>query len=133
MKLNEFYLLTENYIAYRFNDQTRQRLAELFPPKYPEFLGHHITVKFPAKPNDPLPEAPKVAKIVGYADNGEGLEALVVDIDGSIHRPDGKIYHITWSLDRAKGFKPVDSNTLIAQGFQPVDPIEIMVVPEMLK
>jgi hypothetical protein len=133
MKLNEFQILRENYIVYRFNDQTRHRLAELFPPKYPEFVGNHITIKFPAKPNDLLPEVPKVAKIVGHADNGEGLEALVVEIDGDIHRPDGKIYHITWSLDRKKGFKPVDSNTLIAQGYQPVDPIEIMVVPEIVK
>jgi len=132
MKLNEFYLLKESYIAYHFNDQTRQRLAELFPPKYPEFIGNHITVQF-VKSNSSLPEVPKTAIIVGYADNGEGLEALVVEIDGEIHRPDGKIYHITWSLDRKKGFKPVDSNTLISQGYEPVDPIEIMVVPEMVK
>jgi hypothetical protein len=132
MKLDEFKILREEYIAYRFNDQTRERLSELFPPKYPEFIGHHITLRF-VKPNTPLPETPKVAKIVGHADNGEGLEALVVEIDGSINRPDGKIFHITWSLDRQKGFKPVDSNALVAQGYEPVDPIEIMIVPEMLK
>ena len=67
MRLNELYLF-EYYIAYRFNDQTRQRLAELFPPKYPEFIGHHITLKF-AKPSAPLPDVPKSAKIVGHADN----------------------------------------------------------------
>lgn len=132
MKLNEFYLLNEYYIAYLLNDQTRQRLTELFPPKYPEFIGHHITLTF-AKRDAPLPEMPKRARVVGHADNGIGLEALVVEIDGNIHRPDGKIFHITWSLDRTKGFKPVDSNTLVAQGYQPIDPVEIMVTPEMVK
>ncbi len=131
MRLNELRLF-EHYIAYRFNDQTRHRLAELFPPKYPEFVGHHITLKF-AKKDAPLPEMPQSARIVGYADNGEGLEALVVEIDRTINRPDGGIFHITWSLDRAKGFKPVDSNHLVRQGFQRIDPIEIMIVPEMLK
>ena len=53
----------------------------------------------------------------------------MVEIDGTIQRPDGEIFHITWSLDRQKGFKPVDSKDLLKQGFEHVDPIEIMIIP----
>ncbi|WP_434083261.1 hypothetical protein, partial [Escherichia coli] len=54
-------------------------------------------------------------RIVGYANDSEGLEALVVEVDGTVDRTDGKIYHCTWSLDRSKGFKPADSNKLVSQ------------------
>jgi hypothetical protein len=35
---------------------------------------------------------------VGEADDGAGVQALVVRIGGTTERPDGAIYHITWSL-----------------------------------
>jgi len=133
MKLYELALITEEYIAYTFNEMTRQRLSELFPPKYSDFIGHHITYKFGVPSNIPLPEEPKIAKIVGYADDRIGLEALVVELDGTTQRSDGSLYHITWSLDRQKGYKPKDSNTLVKQGYESIDPIEIAVKPEMLK
>ena len=44
-------------------------------------------------------------------------------IDGTCDRPDGSIYHITWSIDRARGRKPVESNDVIARlGWRPVEP-----------
>lgn len=133
MKINEISFLRENYIAFTFDDATRQRLRERFPPKYPEFIAHHITYHFGVPENHPLPNVPDSVKIVGHADNGTGLEALVVEVDGEIHRKDGSLYHITWSLDRSKGFKPKDSNALVKEGFEPIDPIEIAVLPRMLK
>jgi hypothetical protein len=33
------------------------------------------------------------------ADDKNGLQALLVSVDGETVRPDGGIYHITWSLD----------------------------------
>ena len=36
--------------------------------------------------------------MIGRADDGESLECLVVEIDGTTDRPDGSTYHITWSL-----------------------------------
>src|SRR3546814_9902597 len=48
-------------------------------------------------------------------DDGEGLQALIVSIDGSTDRPDGSTYHITWSLDRSRGRKAVQSNDVIAE------------------
>lgn len=53
------------------------------------------------------------AVIVGRVDDGAGVEALIVAIEGSAVRPDGKVWHITWSL--AEGRMPRESNDVIAQ------------------
>lgn len=113
MKLTD--IITEGsnmYTAYVLDNASRLTLAEKFPPKYPNFIGHHVTVQF-GVPKDTPPPPPANLKVVGYADSGDGLEALVVAVDGETERPDGKIYHITWSLDDTK-YKPVDSNNLLA-------------------
>ena len=36
--------------------------------------------------------------VVGVADDGAGVQALVVEIGGTTRRPDGSAYHVTWSL-----------------------------------
>lgn len=112
MKVRE--LLREAYTAYVLDQESRAALAKQFPPKYPEFIGHHITVQFGVPRDAVAPTAAKV-EVVGYTDSGDGLEALVVSVDGETTRPDGKVYHITWSLDRSK-YKPVDSNALVMKG-----------------
>jgi len=102
------------YQAFELDAASRSHLAKIFPPKFPEFIGHHITYAFGVMSSDPLPEASRI-QVVGYACDPEGIEALVVSIDGTTERPDGKTFHITWSLDRSAGFKPVNSNDLIAK------------------
>lgn len=81
----------------------------------------------------PLPEQPKEINVIGYVDDGKGLQALLVEIDGKVDRPDGKTYHITLSLDSLLGYKPVDSNKVIA-GNEPieVDPIKVDAVPSLV-
>ncbi|RZI70367.1 MAG: hypothetical protein EOP13_21370, partial [Pseudomonas sp.] len=71
------------------------------------------------------------AKIVGGINDEEGLQAMVVAIDGSTDRPDGSTYHITWSLDRKRGRKAVQSNDVIAKrGWRPLDnPVPIRIIP----
>lgn len=112
MKMNEIKGNTNMYTAYVLDDASRTSLAERFPPKYPEFVGHHVTVAFPVTKDTPVPPAAQV-KVVGYADSGDGIEALVVTVNGHNDRQDGKRYHITWSLDPAK-YSAKDSNTLLA-------------------
>lgn len=114
------------YQAFEVSDQSRSHLASIFPPKFPEFIGHHITYKMGVKSDQPLPEA-STFKVVGYACDPLGIEALVVEVDGTTVRPDGKTFHITWSLDRDAGFKPVKSNDLIAsRGYEKISsPINI--------
>lgn len=66
-----------------------------------------------------MPEAER-AVVIGRADDGEGVEALVVAIAGSCDRWDGSAYHITWSL--AEGREAKESNDVIARyGWQPVE------------
>lgn len=109
MKTKE--IIMESYSAYILDDNSRKKLVERFPPKYSKFIGHHITIQFGGKPELP-PDAS--IKVVGYVDSGDGLEALVVSVDGSSKRADGSIYHITWSLE-PDIYKPVDSNKLLAR------------------
>jgi hypothetical protein len=100
------------YTAYVLTDESREMLLEKFPPKYSEVVAHHVTVEF-GVPEGTEPPEEAIVKVIGEADSGDGLQALVVSVDGSTRRPDGGTYHITWSLNRDK-YKPVDSNELIA-------------------
>ena len=130
MKLENLF---EMYTAHVLDKKSRRELAKVFPPKYPEFVGHHITLKFGVPKDAPNPR-PAIVKVVGYADDGEGLEALVVEVDGKTVRPDGGIYHITWSLDRSKGKKPVHSNELVKrQGHELDETYPITTTPEVLR
>ncbi len=56
---------------------------------------------------------------------------MVVTVNGAADRPDGSTYHITWSLDRARGREPVESNEVIARlGWRPLaDPVPIRIIP----
>ncbi len=131
--LLESITLNEKYIAFELDKKSRRQLAKTFEPKYPEFIGHHITYKSGVKKDAKLPYPPKKMEVIGYVDDGEGLEALVIAINGSSERPDGNTYHITWSLDREKGKKPVHSNDLIAmKGYTEVTPVEIKAKPKLL-
>lgn len=86
------------YTSYVLTPANRAALAARFPPKYDKFVGHHITYEFGAPENAEAPPTPKTIKVIGYIDSGDGIEALVVSVDGSTDRPDGRTFHITWSL-----------------------------------
>jgi len=79
---------------------------------------------------------PPEAKInlIGHCKTDK-IECFVVEVDGSMVREDGKIYHLTWSLDRSKGAKPVDSNKAIEdKGFEHLKtPIAIETEPKSFK
>ena len=109
------------------SEADRVRLLQRFPPAYPDVVAHHVTFA----PRNALPPDATDAAVVGRADDGQGVEALVVSIGGTTHRPDGGRYHITWSLDRAAGRRARDSNRVIAQcGWTALDePIRIRLEP----
>jgi hypothetical protein len=97
--------------AYILDGEDRTELTLWhFPPRFEKFIGHHVTYQFGSSDKDPLPPGKKF-EVVGYA-AVDGLEALVVAVDGTIQRPDGGTYHITWTLDPGK-YSPKDSNTVI--------------------
>jgi hypothetical protein len=119
-----------NYVAYVLDERSVNILKEVFPPKYPDFIGHHITYRLGTSI---VPKQPKLVEVVGYVDDKEGLEALIVEVDGTIERRDGGVYHITWSLDRSLGMKPSNSNLIIAHfGYVPTERIQINTLIETL-
>jgi hypothetical protein len=106
----------KGYIAWVIPEQTRDMLLDTFPPRYSEVICHHITHIFRVSEDHPLPETTE-GKVIGIAHDGEGIEALVVDM--GVEKPDGTTHHITLSLDREAGYRPVQSNEVIEKlGFE---------------
>jgi hypothetical protein len=105
-------------IGWLVDEAQRVELLLQFPPRYERIVAHHVTLA--SGSDDPLPK-PEVGEIVGRADDGEGVEALVVRIGGGTDRPGGGVYHITWSL--AEGRQARESNDVIAaRGWADIDP-----------
>lgn len=101
--------------GWKLDRAQREALLGRYPPRYAEAVADHVTLLSDkaggdsADPPNPAPDA----RIVGRADDGAGVEAMVVAIGGSTDRPDGGVWHVTWSL--AEGREARDSNDVIAQ------------------
>lgn len=119
------------YTAHVLTFKSQDELVRRFPPKYSKFVGHHVTVQF-GVPKDTPPPEPADVVVHAYADTEDGLEALIVTVNGTWDRPDGSKYHITWSLDPTR-YKPVDSNKLVSGNrYTPIDPFPIKTTPATL-
>jgi len=116
-------------IGWKLDRGQRAELLKRFPPRYGDAIADHITLRSNAKGNALPP--PADARIIGRADGGDSLEAMVVSVDGTADRPDGSIFHITWSLDGAKGRRAKESNDLLKdRGWDEFeDPIPVEVEP----
>jgi hypothetical protein len=100
----------------------RARLLARVAPLFPDVIADHVTLQVGS--DAPLPRETG-GDVVGVADDGQGVQALVVRIGGTTARPDGSTYHITWSLDRAQGRRAKESNDVIAAcGWRPLEPPE---------
>jgi len=108
--------------------EERDRLLQRFPARYERTIADHVTLQAGASAETPLPREVR-AEVVGRADDGKGLECLLVEIDGTTDRPDGSTYHITWSLGAGRRAK--ESNDVLRdQGWSRIDrPIPIRLEP----
>jgi hypothetical protein len=97
--------------GWKLPEVERELLLRTFPPKYENVVADHVTLRTGARPETPLPAEPNSSKVVGRADDGESLECLVVELDGTTDRPDGSTYHITWSL--GPGRRARESNDVL--------------------
>ena len=105
--------MSDDYIAFVIDKQSRQMLLEIFPPRYPDVIAHHITHAYGVSDKAPLPPQPQKVLVRGYHDSG-AIQVLVVEVDGRKTQPStGKFYHITLSLDRAQGVSPRNSNDIL--------------------
>lgn len=139
--------MSTGYTAYHLTPDARQQLLAQFPPRYPKVDAEHATYQFGVAENTPIPAADTL-EVIGRADDGQGIEALIVRVNGKTERPGGLPFHITWSYDPAKTApaefdldtppKPqpycsTHSNKLIASGchsqFLP-EPITAKVMPQ---
>jgi hypothetical protein len=100
-------------IGWKVERGEREQLLERFPPRYPDAIADHVTLKTKAEANALPP--PVEARIVGRTDDENGVEVMVVTIDGTTHRPDGSTFHITWSLDKQKGRHARESNDVLKE------------------
>ena len=115
--------------GWKLPEVERELLLRQFPPEYENVVADHVTLRVGATPDTPLPKTPSQSKVIGWADDGKGLQCLVVEIDGTFNRPDGSTYHITWSLGR--GRRARESNDLLMnEGFHPIEaPIPVELEP----
>lgn len=121
------------YTAWVLSETERTRLLALFPPRYPDVVAHHVTDRPGVRKDAPLPPEADLV-VVGMADDGEKVQALVVEVNGSTAREAGGTYHLTWSLDREAGAKPVHSNDVLAsQGYVAVSRAPFTAEPMLLK
>ena len=113
--------------GWKLPEVERELLLRQFPPKYENVVADHVTLRVGAEPETPLPKKPRDARVIGHADDGKGVECLVVEMDGTFDRPDGSTYHITWSL--GPGRKARESNDVLRDhGFHPIEaaiPVEL--------
>lgn len=115
------------YTGWLLPDDERVRLLDLFPTRYEQPVAHHVTLDFNVPETQPLPVA-GFGEIVGMVDDDEGVQALIVAIDGTTDRPDGSTNHITWSLGGER--TAAESNIVIAEyGWKPVEPTLVRLVP----
>jgi hypothetical protein len=118
---------THFYTGWLVDPHAREALLARFPPRYSVVVAHHVTLKFGDA--DAQPPGEVSAEIVGEADDGSGVQALVVAIEGATARPDGGTFHVTWSL--AEGRKARESNDAIARGWMALGrPAALRLVPK---
>ncbi len=111
------------------DDDDRERLLTRFPARYAQTTADHVTLRFGTDGETPLPTA-QTGEVIGEADDGVGVQALILRIDGKTERGDGSHFHITWSL--APGRTARQSNDVIDEhGWRPVDPpIPVRIMPK---
>ena len=97
-------------IGWKLDRNQRAALLDAYPPRYANVIADHVTL---ATVGAELPPPVADARMVGHSDDGSGVEAMVVAIDGSTKRPGGKVWHITWSLSDGRAAR--ESNDVIAQ------------------
>ena len=118
--------MKKGYSAYNLTSKGREMLLKHFSPKFSKVVAHHATFQFGVNENAPIPSAQEI-EVIGYASN-EDIECVVVKVNGTHIRPDGKIFHIT--LSHSSNARPVDSNDLCAKGWDTISAFTLPVEPK---
>lgn len=119
---------TRRIAGWKLPADERRRLLGLCAPHYVRVVADHVTLRFGTDAGTPLPTE-EAGEVVGEADDGKGVQALVVAIGGTTARGDGSHFHITWSLGPGRSAR--ESNDVIRErGWRDLDrPIPIRIEP----
>lgn len=119
-------MMVRGYVCWLINDTDRESLMKVFPQEFVNLVAHHVTVMYDVDASTPLPQKAR-GRVVGEIID-KGVQALVVEVNGTTRRLDGEIYHITWSLD--EGRFPEEARRLVRRGYFPIaQPVEIELTP----
>lgn len=120
--------LKKGYSGYLLTEAGRAVLLSHVNPVFPDVISHHVTDEFGIY--ETLPDDATCVRAVAVAQN-DTVQAVIVEINGTLRRTDGCYYHITLSLDKATGAKPVDSVALIkdSNNWTCIDAFNIAVTP----
>ena len=99
------------YACHEIPERDRIRLLLAFPPIYPVVKADHGTLSFGVGRDFHLPPPLRIT-LTGHIDDGAGLEVFSVPVDGESQRPDGGMFHITWSLNPDRSSQ--ESNEVLA-------------------
>jgi len=111
----------------KLDDSSRSKVLQKFPPKFPRVVAKHCTYYYGSNEDFEMPKVSKV-RVIGYASDAY-LETAVCEVDGKLKSPDGRIFHITISLDPAHR-ETHDSNALLFKGnWDKVTPFTVSVSP----
>lgn len=115
-----------SYSGWLLSEESRAAILNAYPPKFGTVDCHHVTYRL----GDHVPETAKIS-VVGYSSDNK-IECLVVEVDGTIHREDENIYHITISYDAEAGARPRDSKE-IAKDYVKVKRLNINANPQFFE
>lgn len=123
-----------SYSAYKLTDKSRAKLLAAVPPIHSKVIAEHITYVFPS---NTLPPDCKTAIVLVEASDDKvqavGVALKYDEANTNAIRPDGKMFHITISIDAENGGKPVMSNDLLATtAGTPVVVFEVEIEPVVL-
>lgn len=86
------------YRAYPLTIQDRQKLLLLFVPTHPVVIADHISAQALSTLHL-VKEGAATGEVIGHADH-EGLQILVVSVNGVELTGDGTPFHISWSAEQ---------------------------------
>lgn len=85
------------YRAYPLTAADREKLLRMFPPTHPRVIADHISAQALDR-MDMVREGPAEGEVVGIVDK-DGVQSLIVSVNGTVETASGTPFHISWSSD----------------------------------
>jgi hypothetical protein len=101
------------YYGFELSETIRNKILNEFPAKFDDVICHHVTLQM-GNNTSSFEEGEKYFLRVISELVTDKIQCAVVSINDETDRPSGGYYHVTISIDRANGAKPVQSNNVIS-------------------